>query len=183
MFNLFCSLCQLNQLNHVSSQSLHKLTNLCFGLKHKWQYLKKDAWTEWCTHKYTISSFNLIHTECVHEDPPLLTHPGWHLLNTHAQYHTLMETDAVHWSGGQPFTGSLAQGHLGCGEEVDRHPSSCQFQSLSSESGNRTANLQVIGRHTLTTEPRPPPQSISNQLIDLIFHVSDIIVKQNELQL
>ena len=38
---------------------------------------------------------------------PHLTHPGWHLLNTHthahAQGHTLMETDAIH-SGGQPIT-------------------------------------------------------------------------------
>ena len=62
-----------------------------------------------------------------------------------AQGHTLMETDAVRWSGGQPITG-----HLGRGKEVDCHPSSCQ---LSGESGNRTTTLPVIGRPTLTTEP------------------------------
>ena len=26
--------------------------------------------------------------------------------HTHAQGHTLMETDAIHWSGGQPITAS-----------------------------------------------------------------------------
>jgi len=41
--------------------------------------------------------------------------------HAHAQGHTLIETDAIHWSGGQPFTapGSMAQGHLGRGKEVD----------------------------------------------------------------
>ena len=42
--------------------------------------------------------------------PPLLTHPGWHLLNTHAQGHTLMETDAIHWGGKQPFTAPREHG-------------------------------------------------------------------------
>jgi len=45
------------------------------------------------------------HVQEIHEIcPPLSTHPGWQLLNTHAQGHTLRETDAIHWSGGQPFT-------------------------------------------------------------------------------
>ena len=43
--------------------------------------------------------------------PPLLTHPGWHLLtHAHAQGHTLIETDGIHWSGGQPFTAPVEHG-------------------------------------------------------------------------
>jgi len=55
--------------------------------------------------------------------------------HSHVQGHTLMETDAIHWSGGHPITAPggvrrLAQGHLSRGEEVDSHPSSCQFTNL-----------------------------------------------------
>ena len=92
--------------------------------------------------------------------PPLLTHPGWHLL-THAHAHTVIETDAIHWSSGQPFT---VPGEHGGTVPCSRAPQPWQggelqpsvHQSMSGESGNWTANLQVIGRPTLTTEPRLP---------------------------
>ena len=68
-----------------------------------------------------------------------LSHPGWHLLK-----HTLIETDAIHWSGGHSqHPGSmgvrcLAQGHLSSDKEVNCPPSSCQFTNLlSGESGDR----------------------------------------------
>ena len=40
---------------------------------------------------------------------------SWHLLNTHAHAHgpTLMETDAIHWSGGQPITAPGEHGGMG----------------------------------------------------------------------
>ena len=87
--------------------------------------------------------------------------------HAHAQGHTLMETDAVHWSGGQSFR---APGEHGWGMvPCSRAPQPWQggglpplqlsvHRSLRGESGNRTANLLVIGRPTLTTETRPPPE-------------------------
>jgi len=36
-----------------------------------------------------------------------------HVEHTHAQGHTLMETHAIHWSGGQPFTAPGEHG-VGC---------------------------------------------------------------------
>jgi len=84
--------------------------------------------------------------------------------HTHAQGHTLIETDAVHWSGGQPIT---APGEHGGTVPCSRAPRPWQggglpplqlsvHQSLSGESGNVTANLPIIRQPTVTTEPRPP---------------------------
>jgi len=50
----------------------------------------------------------ICHVQEIHEIcPPLLTYPGWH---THG--HTLIETDAIHWSGGQPITAPREHGGL-----------------------------------------------------------------------
>jgi len=89
----------------------------------------------------------------IHTISPLhLTHPGWHLLNTHIHrvthsWRQMPYPGAVGSHSQDPFTGPreqcLAQGHLGCGKAVDCHPSSYQFtnhprwdlnpQSLASE--------------------------------------------------
>jgi len=86
----------------------------------------------------------------IHEiAPPHLTHPGWHLLEhtctgSHSQRkmpYILEQWAAIHSARGARC---LAQG-------LPPHQLSVH-QSLSSESGNRTANLQVIGRPTVTTK-------------------------------
>ena len=105
----------------------------------------------------------------IHEiSPPHLTHPGWHLLNTHAhahahaQGHTLFKTDAIHWSGGQPI---IAPREHGGAAPCSRAPRPWRggglpplqlsvHRSLSSESGNRTADLPGIGRATEPGRPR-----------------------------
>ena len=84
----------------------------------------------------------ICHVQEIHEIcPPLLTYPGWH---THG--HTLIETDAIHWSGGQPITAPrehgircLAQRHLSRGKEVALPllQLSVHQSILRGESGNR----------------------------------------------
>ena len=69
--------------------------------------------------------FIVIHT---HEIcPPLLTHPGWH---THAQGHTHIETDAIHWTGGQLFTASGEHGGMGVPRRWTATPPAVSFTNL-----------------------------------------------------
>jgi len=69
--------------------------------------------------------------------------------HAHAQAHTLIETDAVHWSGGQPFTapgehggyGALLMGTSAVTRRWTDTPPAVSFTNLfSGESGYRTAN-------------------------------------------
>jgi len=60
----------------------------------------------------------------------------------------------IHWSGGQPFTAPPGTGMAPCSRAPQPWLQLSVHQSLSSE--NWTTNLQVTGRPTLASEPRPP---------------------------
>ena len=94
--------------------------------------------------------------------PPLLTHPGRHLL-THTctgshtyrdRCHTLERWAAIHSAQGAWGYSALLKGTSDMTRRWTATPPAV------SGSGDRTANLQVIGRPTLTTEPRLPTEYV-----------------------
>ena len=95
--------------------------------------------------------------------PPLLTHPGWHLLthtctgsHTHRdRCHTLEQWAAIHRAWGAWGYSALLKGTSTMTRRWTDTPPAVNF-FLSGESGNQMANLSLFGRPTLTTEPRPP---------------------------
>ena len=94
--------------------------------------------------------FVVMYREIHKISPPHLTHPGWHLLNTHLHRVThswkqMPYTGAVGSHSQRPGSkGGLALGHLSHGKEVDWHPSSCQFHQ-SFEWRERESNHQPSG--------------------------------------
>ena len=93
--------------------------------------------------------------------PPHLTHPGWHLLNTHAhaQGHTLMETDAIHWSGGQPFTAP--------GEHRSTVP--CSRAPWPGQGGGLPP-LQLSVHQSLSSEIEPPTFRLLDDPLSPLSH-------------
>jgi len=96
--------------------------------------------------------------------PPHLTHPGWHLLNTHMHRVTLswrqMQYTGVVGSQSQPITVPITEhgGTAPCsrgprpwqGGGLPPLQLSVHQSFLSCESGTRAADLPVIGRPNLT---------------------------------
>ena len=99
------------------------------------------------------SQINIIKIRChayTYISPPLSTHPGtcWH---THAQGHTLIETDTIYTGSQSQHTGSMGVRCLAQGR--DKEVDWPRLTNLGeNRSINRSANLPVIGRPTLTTE-------------------------------
>ena len=81
-------------------------------------------------------------------------------VDSHMHRVTHSETDAIHWSGGQPFTAAREHGGTvpcfkgtsAVTRRLTDTPPAVSFTNLCGESGNRTANLPDIGQTTLTTE-------------------------------
>ena len=107
-----------------------------------------------------IVMYREIHGIC----PPLLTHPGWHLLNIHAHGHTLRERchTLEQWAANHSARGAwgysaLLKGTSAVARRWTDTPSAVSFtnQFLWVVSGTQTTNLPVTGRPTPITEPRP----------------------------